>query len=60
VTSNAQRDWFRRVREWVERTCAEQGVPVKVTDPLVLRKVADILNEARDVREAARKGGQAR
>ena len=26
-----------------ERTCAEQGVPVKITDPLVLDKVAKIL-----------------
>jgi hypothetical protein len=36
-----------RVRAWVERTCAEQGVPVKIADPLTLRKIGDILNQAR-------------
>lgn len=35
--------WETEVREWVERTCAEQGVPVKVTDPATLRKVAVLL-----------------
>lgn len=32
-----------QVQELVERTCAEQGVPVKVTDPTVLRRVAVLL-----------------
>jgi hypothetical protein len=32
----------------VERACAKQGVPVKVTDPLVLAQVAEILGSARD------------
>jgi hypothetical protein len=32
-----------QVVEFVERTCREQGVPVKVTDPVVLRKVATLL-----------------
>ncbi len=27
------------VRRWVERTCAEQGVPVHVTDPRTLAKL---------------------
>jgi hypothetical protein len=27
---------------WVERSCAEQG-PVKMTDPLALAEIADIL-----------------
>jgi hypothetical protein len=27
----------------VERSCAEQGVPVKVTDPTVLKRVAVLL-----------------
>ena len=59
-TTDAQRDWSRRVREWVERTCAEQGVPVKLSDPVALRRIADILGEARDAREgAAGKGNRA-
>lgn len=31
------------VRCWVERSCAQQGVPVTVTDPVTLRKVAVLL-----------------
>lgn len=31
------------VRRMVEDSCAEQGVPVKVTDPLTLRRVATLL-----------------
>jgi len=39
---------FRReVREWVARTCAEQGLPEKITDPATLRKIAAILLEGR-------------
>ena len=45
-------DWSERVQEWVERTCAEQGVPVKVTDPRVVREVAEILRSAREERES--------
>jgi len=36
-----------------ERTCAEQGVPVKVSDPAVLDYVASILIEAREKRAQA-------
>lgn len=36
-------EWEREVQEWTERTCREQGVPVKVTDPATLRKVATLL-----------------
>ena len=28
---------------WVERACADQGVPVKLSDPLALAKVAELL-----------------
>ena len=31
-------------RDLVERTCRAQGLPVKVTDPLVLRQVATLLD----------------
>ena len=44
---------------WVERACAEQGVPVKLSDPLALQRIADILGEARDAREGARRDNRA-
>jgi hypothetical protein len=47
------------VKAWVERACAEQGVSVKLTDPIALRRIGDILGEARDGREAARRSGRA-
>jgi hypothetical protein len=53
-------DWSKRAVAWVERACAEQGVPVKLTDPLALQHIADILGEARDAREkGARQSSQA-
>jgi hypothetical protein len=42
-----------RAVAWVEKSCAEQGVPVKMTDPLALAKIADILSEARDKRRSS-------
>ena len=33
---------------WVERHCADQNVPVKVTDPLVLERVAELLAQGRE------------
>jgi hypothetical protein len=57
--STNQRDREDRAKAWVERACAEQGVPVKLSDPLALAKIADILGEARDAREAAQKGSRA-
>jgi hypothetical protein len=32
------------VAEYVRRSCAEQGVPEKITDPAVLHKIAFLLN----------------
>jgi hypothetical protein len=32
-----------RAVAWVERTCLDQGVPVKLSDPLALAKVAELL-----------------
>jgi hypothetical protein len=32
---------------WVERHCADQNVPVKLSDPLALEKVAEILAQGR-------------
>lgn len=36
-----------RARAWVERTCADQQVPVKLSDPVALAKVAEILAQGR-------------
>ena len=40
-------DLAARARAWVERTCAEQGVPVKVSDPQTIAKVAELLAQGR-------------
>ena len=32
-----------RALAWVERTCMDQDVPVKLSDPVVLDKVAELL-----------------
>jgi hypothetical protein len=55
VTADEERAFRERAVAWVERSCAEQGVPVKLSDPLALAKIADILGEAREARESARK-----
>jgi hypothetical protein len=34
------------VRSWLKRTCAEQGVPVKVADPRIIAAVASLLPQA--------------
>ena len=30
---------------WVERECAEQGIPVKISDPETIEKVAELLSQ---------------
>jgi hypothetical protein len=50
VTSDEQRALRERAVAWVERTCAEQGVPVKLSDPLALAEIAAILAEGREKR----------
>jgi hypothetical protein len=40
-------DLKARAVAWVEATCADQGVPVKLSDPLALAKVAEILAQGR-------------
>jgi len=44
-------EWRERVRAWVERTCAEQGVPVKVTDRRVVAQVAELLRDPAQSRQ---------
>lgn len=41
-------------RRWVEDSCARQGVPVKVEDPLVMDDVAELLSAGRDPAISAR------
>lgn len=36
-----------RAVAWVERTCMDQNVPVKLSDPLALAKVAELLAQGR-------------
>lgn len=35
-----------RVAGWVERSCNQQGVPVKITDPVTVRQLAALLGAA--------------
>lgn len=41
-------DLKARAVAWVEQACADQNVPVKVSDPLVLEKVAELLAQGRE------------
>jgi hypothetical protein len=36
-----------RAVAWVEQACADQNVPVKLSDPLALVKVAELLAQGR-------------
>ena len=40
-------DLKARAIAWVEQTCADQNVPVKLSDPLALAKVAELLAQGR-------------
>ena len=40
-------DLQARAVAWVEATCADQGVPVKLSDPVALAKVAELLAQGR-------------
>jgi len=33
--------WTRRAEAWLERHCAEQSVPVKLSDPVALAEIAE-------------------
>ena len=41
-------DLKARAIAWVEQACADQNVPVKISDPLVLEKVAELLTQGRE------------
>ena len=40
--------------QWAKRTCKEQGIAVKVTDPAVLKNVAVLLHTSGSVKRAKR------
>jgi hypothetical protein len=40
-------DLKARAIAWVERACADQNVPVKLSDPLALAKIAELLSQGR-------------
>jgi hypothetical protein len=48
--ADEERAMRERAVAWIERTCAEQGIPVKMTDPLALAEIAEILRSGRDNR----------
>jgi hypothetical protein len=41
--ADSNEDLARRARKWAAETALAQGLPVKISDPLVLRRVAEIL-----------------
>jgi len=43
-------DLAERARRWVEATAKAQGLPAKITDPVTIRRVAEILREGRAAR----------
>jgi len=40
-------DLRARAIAWVERACADQDVPVKLSDPLALARIAELLAQGR-------------
>lgn len=40
-------DLKARAIAWVEQACADQDVPVKLSDPLALAKIAEVLAQGR-------------
>jgi hypothetical protein len=53
VPAEPDEEYQRRVKAWVEYHCAEQGLPVKVSDPLTLDRIAAIFASAREKRTQA-------
>jgi hypothetical protein len=45
--AGADEAYQARVRAWVERSCAEQGLPAKVTNPGKIARVAELLSQGR-------------
>jgi hypothetical protein len=47
------------VRAWLERSCAAQGVPVKVADPRIIAAVVSLLPQASFQAGSTRSGSKA-
>lgn len=43
------------VRAWVEETCAEQGLPVKIDDPATIKFVAGLILQQREETKRAQR-----
>ena len=43
--SGTEEEFRAAAIEWVERECAEQGIPVKISDPVTIAKVAELLSQ---------------
>jgi hypothetical protein len=46
----------RRIETWVEQSCREQGLPVKLTDRRVLAQIAELLRPPTDERQSRQPG----
>jgi hypothetical protein len=51
VVSVTEEELRRRAHAWVERTTREQGVPLKLSDPVAIARVAAIFASGRARRE---------
>ncbi len=45
--SGTDEQFAAHARAWAEQTCIEQGVAVKVSDPLTIAKVGELLAQGR-------------
>ena len=44
-------DLQARAQAWAERSCLDQGVPVRLSDPQTVAQVAELLAQARQTAE---------
>ena len=56
--SGTEEQLTARAIEWVEKGCAEQGIPVKISDPDTIAKVAELL--AQGIQTARKRDGSKR
>ena len=56
--SGTEEEFAASAIEWVERGCAEQGIPVKLSDPQTIAKVAELL--AQGIQTARKRDGSKR
>jgi hypothetical protein len=56
--SGTEEEFRASAIEWVERECAEQGIPVKISDPETIARVAELL--AQEIQTARSRDGSKR